>query len=1574
MKQFYHPALFFRQSVSHVSRMLLFVALFAWSSQAFSRPITRQEARLQAQQFMMQRNDSRQLQAVTNTKRLAPHNQAKAQSAEPYYVFDRGQGEGFIIVSGDDQTIPVLGFTENGTFDYELLPPGLQDLLDDYARQITAIQAGAPAAKLPANHPKVEPMLTCKWSQGSPYNNTCPLDGSSRSVTGCVATAMAQILYYHRERMTDETMATIPAYSTYTKGIHVPAIAQGAPIDWANLKDTYNSSNDLQKLAVANLMLYCGTSVKMDYTSSSSGAQSAEVVTAMRNVFGCSKATMKDYNSVGSDDEWDRIVYQEMAAGRPTYLSGANATVGHAFVAHGYENQRYYINWGWGGQSDGLYYLTNLTPGEGQGIGGSDDGYNGWKQFVVGIEPDNFAEKTITFADKTVQQICQQQWDANSDGKLTYAEIAAVTSLGTAFKGLAIQNFSELSFFTSLTSLPDDAFNGCTQLSSIRLPKSLKTVGARAFKDCVSLRQINLPTSVNAIGQEAFSGCQMLSSFELSNELTQIEDGTFRNCAAITAIDLPISISSIGNEAFAGCTRLASFTVNTYHPADIVMGNSVFDGIDLSTAKLHVMQGTKAFFETALQWKDFGNIIQTRDISGGNFTTLESGNTYYLYNVGTGRYLTKGEAYGTQAIVDATPMRFKAQHPASKPEGVFYFYSDDTGNSGHYLFRTTTDTNVGSGVKATFVDGKSLTSTAYWEVKQVGDGIYTIQLPSTEASYVENEFLGVQTDHASGAASPTYGAYFDVDYDTHKLNCQWQLVLYDEERATTFAEAETLGKLLSTAKKRNVKCADEQSVYDNLESTAAELLAAQSTLRKKLGFIEFYHKEVREDMISYFDSDTDGELSYKEAAEVTDFGWLFNFTNRTTLVHVDELQYFTNATAIHGNFMQGCTNLETVVLPQGLEYIYYHAFYGCKKLQSINIPEFVNTIGENAFYNCSALRRVTVMNPNPASIELGTNVFYGVPLSQCTLYVPFGSKELYAAADVWKNFGKIVEVRGSAQPKYSPLTTDQPGYIYNIGTRKLLTMGEAYGTQSIVSRSGRLYQLKHTKAMPEGVYYLLDNATEKVVFRTNTDSKVGAGVAACFGDGDLLAKAYWKLSPVSENVFTLQVPETDDNYVENNYLGTDEGHESNYASPTSGIYWDIANAGLNSQWAFISEADMKEVKDLDKVVNSLKEMIAKAVEQGIDVKREQAIYDDVRSTYDELRTALISVREKMHLITFADEKTQTICLTNWDTDEDGELTFEEAQAVTDIGETFRGSNIVEFSELRYFTSLTEIPANAFRNSLSLQTVHLPATVTSIGTYAFTGCSKLLYLVISNGQTMVPYGSSALQNQVTVFVPASLLADYQADAAWSQKTITEYTGKPVATAEASRVYGRTAGVISVKVLGAPISGTPETVCESMSIGTLPVGTYPITVTKGSITTIGVELREGVLTVTPSTLTITAKSYTRKVGEPNPEFELTCKGFRNKETDTVFTVRPVVSCEATTDSPVGDYEITVGGAEAQNYLMTYVSGTLTVLPATDGIVEIKADAADRRIFDLQGRRISDASRRGLLIVDGKKVINR
>ncbi|MBR1395374.1 MAG: leucine-rich repeat protein [Prevotella sp.] len=1547
---------------------------------ASADPITREQARKKAETFMAGQDSRQLLVPVESAKKLAPRRKAgrAGDVTSEYYVFNKGVQQGFVIVSGDDQTEPILGYCDAGEFDYAVLPPNMKEWLDGYARQIARIQTeGAPVIRdaIPT-HPKVDELMKSRWSQGYPYNLTCPEYFSlGRSVTGCVATAMAQLLYYNREKSVSETTTDMPAYDTWTAHatyghLHVEGIPEGSPIDWENMKDEYGSATEKQRKAVADLMHYCGVAVKMDYTNASSGAQSYDAYQAFGKYFGYgSSVRYVSASSVSSDTQWDDIIYKEIAAGRPIYISGANSGGGHAFVADGYDgNLRYHINWGWGGTSNGYYLLTNLTPGQ-QGIGGSNDGYNDYREVIIGIEPENYGEKEMTIADLTVRRICLEHFDTDGDGKLTYGEAAAVERLGTVFKGSTIKTFTELYYFTGLTELSDDAFSGCSQLTTLRLPKNIQRIGAQALMGCARLSKLDMPNHVTAIGARAFQGCVLLKSLSLPDDMTVIEDGTFAQ-TGLTAVTLPTTVTAIGAEAFANCQSLSRIEVKTYRPSAISLSPSAFNGTDLSRVTLSCMQGLRTYFSSTPVWQDFGNISEQRELSGGRFAELEAQQTYYLYHVGTGQYLTKGEAYGTQAVVGDSPMRFVINHTATMADGVYYLTSPDTGREGNLLFRTSADGNVGKGVKATFVDGalSANRANAYWTILSIGDDTYTIQVPTTATGYEDGKFLGVLSSHESNAASPTYGVYSDIDYATHPLNCQWRLVRYDEQAAQTYAAVKELGNLLDIAATRYLAVDAEQAVYDRLESTYDELRQAQRSLRKKLKFVDFADDAVRTVSISKWDIDSNGELSYTEAAKVSDFD--ISFQNNTTLTSVDELQYFTSVNDIYGNTFSGCTNLTSVVLPPNLVHIYYYAFRNCSSLQSIALPEYVNTIGDGCFLGCTALRSVTLGTPDPSVISLGTNAFNGINLSLCTLYVPQGSKAVYEQTPVWRSFGQIVEVRGHTQPKFSAVTPDVAGYIMNTATRKYIATGEAYGTQSVVAANGLQYQFKHTSAMADGVYYLTTGS--KCLFRSDTDTKVGTGVKTCFGDGSVSAKAYWKVVMNDDGTFTMQVPQTDASYVADEYLGTQDSHRSDFSSPTYGLYWDVKGAG--TRWAFITADDMREAQELDTKFTQLADLLKRAGEAGVDVSREQAVYDNIHSTVADLDDARQSLRQKLHYIDFVDAKAKTLCVAFWDSNADEELSLEEAAAVTDIGTTFSNiANLKSLEDLRYFTSLTAVPDNAFRGSTVLETVYLPENVTSIGTYAFLQTS-VKNLVLLNGRSLVAKGMSNLANNALVFVPVAMVDAYNADASWAERcTIVDYTGQPVVTGEASRVYGRSSTTFKMKVTGAPVDGEAAFECEAAGNSKLPVGDYPITVLPGTITTANVTYREGVLTIEPAPVTITAKSYTRQVGEPNPAFEVTFSSFRNRETDTVLTVRPVVTCEATIDSPAGEYDIVPSGADALNYAFKYVSGKLTVVANPDAIVSVEADGRLQTVYDLQGRRVA-TPRRGIYLRDRRKVVVR
>jgi len=309
-----------------------------------------------------------------------------------------------------------------------------------------------------------------------------------------------------------------------------------------------------------------------------------------------------------------------------------------------------------------------------------------------------------------------------------------------------------------------------------------------------------------------------------------------------------------------------------------------------------------------------------------------------------------------------------------------------------------------------------------------------------------------------------------------------------------------------------------------------------------------------------------------------------------------------------------------------------------------------------------------------------------------------------------------------------------------------------------------------------------------------------------------------------------------------------------------------------------------------------------------------------------------------------------------------------------LGLTFKGKTFTSFDELRYFTGITSLPDEAFRGCASMVSIYLPENLTSIGDNVFTSCSALKYVAVLGTGVKEASSKSGLP-RATYFVDKSMTETYASNELWNKGTFEEFTGIPTVTAvDDSRQYGRTNPKFTYVVSGAPINGVPS--LETEAVVTTPVGEWPITVEAGTISTIGLVCVNGVLTIEKAPLTITANSYTRMMGEENPEFEVTYKGFKNKETYEVLNKLPIITCEATADSPAGEYPIIPSGAEADNYEFIYVDGVLTVV-APDGIRDIDDEtSAPQDVYNLSGQRVSQSTikQKGLYIIDKKKVLVR
>lgn len=354
----------------------LLVIMAAAASIAQAAPVTPEKALSEAQQFCQTQMTSKTASsAMRAQQRMSDLKLVHTGDNALYYAFDRADNAGYVLVAGDDCAPAILGYSTSGSFDYDNMPENKKAWLKGYERQIAFATAHnikyAPAKA--ATHKAISKMLTCTWNQRAPYNLLCPDSSGVHAATGCVATAMAQVAYYHKWPVT----AAGTGSATFQNQALTLDMSSDT-FDWDNMLDSYTTSSgtDTQRDAVALLMRDCGYSAKMNYAIKSSGASSLTIPNGLINNLGYDKSAHVELRSWYTDDEWDSIVYNEIANNRPILYTGVTkANEGHEFVCDGYDGNGYYhFNWGWGGTADDWFLLSSLNPTI-HGTGGSTYGY-----------------------------------------------------------------------------------------------------------------------------------------------------------------------------------------------------------------------------------------------------------------------------------------------------------------------------------------------------------------------------------------------------------------------------------------------------------------------------------------------------------------------------------------------------------------------------------------------------------------------------------------------------------------------------------------------------------------------------------------------------------------------------------------------------------------------------------------------------------------------------------------------------------------------------------------------------------------------------------------------------------------------------------------------------------------------------------------------------------------------------------------------------------------------------------------------------------------------------------------------
>ena len=573
-------------------RLIIMVALALTAMNVSAADVDVATAESLASKFMKSRVRGKFLSSNA-TLRLSHVEKSSSDAAvADYYVFNSSNGGSFVIIAGDDRAEQVLGYGD-GTFDMATIPANVRWWLGEYKRQIeylrTVEQADARPAprqvRAPSRIAPVAPLLTSTWSQDEPYCNQCPEYQGVLSATGCIATALAQVMYYWKY---PAELPALPAYVTISKAINVPALP-GTQLDWDNMLDSYSRGRYTyeQGEAVATLMRYCGQACYMDYTPEASAAWEEDQLGALKR-FGYNPDGVCIYRDDMDDDKWEELLQKDLSEGHPVLYTGNSMESGHAFVLDGYADGKYHVNWGWGGSHDGYFALDAM--GTSNVYGSFEFNYN--QRMLYGVYPVedgasiaryDFEQDGIYYL-KQGNEVTVTQRDHNYNCYSGAVNIpATVTHDGETYR---------------VTTIGHDAFRDCDKVTSVTIPSSVTRIENTAFRNCISLSYIHFGSNIKSVGKSAFMGCRVLETVEVDDligwcsidfedyasspltyakhfilggrevrdlviprEAGKVGDYTFMYAMCFDSITIEDGVTEIGESAFAFCENLKRVTI-----------------------------------------------------------------------------------------------------------------------------------------------------------------------------------------------------------------------------------------------------------------------------------------------------------------------------------------------------------------------------------------------------------------------------------------------------------------------------------------------------------------------------------------------------------------------------------------------------------------------------------------------------------------------------------------------------------------------------------------------------------------------------------------------------------------------------------------------------------------------------------------------------------------------------------------------------------------------------------------------------------------------------------------------------
>ena len=1004
--------------------------------------ISRDEALSLAQDFMQ----GKVMMPVQTSSSKAP---VRGESTdESFYIFNAADNGGYAIIAADDRVSPVLGYSDQGNINLDNMPENMASWLEYYEYEISSLKSDTKAfIDTPVSRNEVKPMLDNYWRQTDPYNLLCPVYDGIQCPVGCVALAMAQIMYYYKwpVGMVDSIPSYINEYNSQ--------IVEGLPattFKWGLIKPLHRSEETGESLyAVTELLRYCGQAVEMAYETDGSGASVEDVPKALIERFNYSRQAELIYKKDFSSYDWDELIYNELASGRPVYYAGYGTLLyGHAFVCDGYMNGYFHINWGGGGYgySDGYFKLSLLCMDGAEMYDQNNYGY--YQRAIIGIEPDTNDLIGTTFTDENFKYtilsdtsvMIQTIDDKDYNGTDTLWLPDYVDYKGNRYYVTRLGKSENLNYIFKKVYLPstlkqiDTDASFMQTMQEFTIPSGIEVLSPTAFSYNKSLEKFIaengytrykvidgvlfshdgkeiicypqgrkdtcyiVPNGVETIGDYSFYSNKYLSNITLPDCVEHINDWAFQKCTNLKTINLPDNLKDIGIEAFEECHELNDVTL----PQNIgTVSKRVF--YRCTSLKSIIIPNCLSYY-----------------LAVGTFQDCSS--LEYVYIPSVIELIASNCFKGCTALKEITVESIVP--PVFESDSVF----DESVYEKAVL-------KVPAGKVELFKNSeiwsrfKNINAIPSYTI----NGINYILNESGKTAVVSPG----QEPYAGNIVIPATVEYKGKDYTVRAMQpgtfagCQnLTSVVID---ASVSVLPDSLFKDCSSLKSVILNESIEKIEYNAFYGCSALKAIDIPQSVASIGLSAFQDCEslrtvtIPESVTFLGESAFDGCINLDSITILGNIKLVKNriFNGCANLTYVSLPQNITwigcqsfagcsdlesitipvDATIIDDYSFYGCTSLTTIVLPENVIFIGSYAFRGCQSLESITIPKSVASIGAKAFRNCQSLKSVIL----PDGITfIGDNAFNNCS-NLDSIVIPQGMEKIEKSAfDLCINLKSVI--------------------------------------------------------------------------------------------------------------------------------------------------------------------------------------------------------------------------------------------------------------------------------------------------------------------------------------------------------------------------------------------------------------------------------------------------------------------------------------------------------------------------------------------------------------------------------------